>query len=172
MSDVHEYSGPPTGQQGWGPEEDQPEQPPAAGRNPIRDLRLAFVIGVLVLVVVFVVALVAGAGDSEPSRPAVPASSVRTVTYEVVGSARSVDVTMRTPSGTSQQSSVDVPLTRKGGGPMDFQMPAGSFAYLSAQNNGRSGTVTCRIRIGVSRVVSEVSSSGEYVIATCSGTVP
>lgn len=99
-------------------------------------------------------------------------SSVRTVVYEVEGTAKSVDITMESTSGTSQQSNLKVPLSSKSGSRgLTLEMNRGDFVYISAQNQGSSGSVTCRITVdGV--VVSTVTSSGGYTIATCSGTAP
>jgi hypothetical protein len=43
--------------------------------------------------------------------------------------------------------------------------------YLSVQNQNAAGSVTCRILLD-GMVVSENTSTGGYVIATCQGRVP
>lgn len=100
-------------------------------------------------------------------------STDREVLYEVEGTATSVDITMETPSGTSQGSNKKVPLASKDSGKrgISLTMERGDFVYISAQNQGSSGTVTCKISVdGV--VISKVTSSGAYTIASCDGTVP
>lgn len=99
-------------------------------------------------------------------------SSARKVVYEVEGTAKSVDITIETPSGTSQQQNLKVPLKSKDGHVgLRFEMERGDFVYIAAQNQGSSGTVTCRITVdGV--IVSKVTSSGAYAIASCDGSAP
>ncbi len=47
----------------------------------------------------------------------------------------------------------------------------GAFVYISVQNRGDSGSVTCSITVD-NVVVAENTSSGGYVIASCDGLVP
>jgi hypothetical protein len=54
---------------------------------------------------------------------------------------------------------------------MEFTGHSGDFVYLSARNNQEYGDVTCTIPVN-GRVLQTVTSSGAYVIASCSGTVP
>jgi hypothetical protein len=49
-------------------------------------------------------------------------------------------------------------------------MNDGDAAYVSAQNNGDHGTITCSIRVD-GEVVQTNSSSGAYAIVTCSGRI-
>lgn len=92
--------------------------------------------------------------------------ATRHVTYKVDGSARSADITYQTPSGSSQQNGVDVPLTKKSdhteGIEFDTSM---SFLYISAQNQG-GGTITCHILVDGIEVATN-TASGDYAIATC-----
>jgi hypothetical protein len=79
---------------------------------------------------------------------------------------------MESGTGTVQQNDKAVPLGTKSSGTrgISVTMMRGHFAYLSAQNTGASGTITCRITVdGV--VVSTNTSSGAYAIASCKGTV-
>ncbi|MFC9419921.1 MmpS family transport accessory protein, partial [Bacillus mobilis] len=99
-------------------------------------------------------------------------SGTRSVLYEVEGTAEAVNITYQKSTGMAQQSDLSVPLTRKGTSQrgITFSMNRGDFVYISAQNQGSSGTVTCRISVdGV--VVSTVTSRGGYTIATCDGTI-
>lgn len=85
------------------------------------------------------------------------------VVYSITGSAGSVSITQRNASGGTEQYDSSLPLSRS------FWIRPGSFLYISAQNNGDSGDVSCALtRSG--RTVQTASSSGAYVIATCSGT--
>lgn len=103
------------------------------------------------------------------SAPSLNVPPIRTVLYEVEGTARVVDITIKTATGIKQQSSVTVPMTTKGKRGMQLTFTSGSFVSIAAQNQGDSGTVTCRITVdGV--VVSENTASGAYTIATCDGT--
>ena len=112
-------------------------------------------------------ALVATSGcSSEEPEPAAP--KLVTVTYEVVGDLQSADVTMQTPTGTSQQT-VAVPIKNQSGGDgLSFKMREGAFAYIAAQNGDSDsyGPIQCRISVD-GRVVSENSSTGQFSIATC-----
>lgn len=100
-----------------------------------------------------------------------PTSSTVLVIYEVEGTATSADITYVTPSGMAQQVGVDVPLTMKDGTVgIRFVMPRGEFVSISAQNRG-GGTITCRIFADATQIAVN-TSSGEYAIASCDGSVP
>lgn len=111
-------------------------------------------------------------GNARPVQPAQPTAQptapiMHTVTYQIGGTGRSrVDLTYRNASGNSQQETINVPWS------IEFQAPAGQFVYLSGQLavKGKS-TVTCKILVD-GQVVEEAESEGEYVIASCSGSVP
>ena len=95
------------------------------------------------------------------------------VVYFVEGTATSVDITYVTLTGIRQQSGLAVPLmARSGSGPglRLGRVPAGTFVSISAQNQDERGTVTCRIEAD-GRVISQNTSSGAYVIASCEGSV-
>ena len=87
------------------------------------------------------------------------------VEYEVTGSASKVDVTYENEDGgTSQESDVSVPWS------YSFKGYSGDFVYISAQNQGETGSVTVTIYKNGS-VFKTSTSSGAYVIATASGTL-
>lgn len=98
-------------------------------------------------------------------------STVTTVTQEqadhpgkvkVVYSATGlVDVTMQSPSGTQQYGAVSNPT-------YEFWFSPGAFVYFSVQNQNDSGDVSCSVTSN-GRTVARNSSSGAYVIASCSG---
>lgn len=66
--------------------------------------------------------------------------------------------------GTSQYSDVAVPWSTS------FSSNKGNFVYISAQNQGQSGTVTVSI-ISNGTTFKTSTSSGAYVIATASGSL-
>lgn len=87
------------------------------------------------------------------------------VKYEVAGSASRVDITYENADGgTSQIGNAHVPWS------MTFSRKEGSFVYISAQNQGSSGSITVTIYRNGSRFKTS-TSSGAYVIATASGTL-
>lgn len=84
------------------------------------------------------------------------------VTYSVGGTASRASLTIANESGGTEQFTVSIPWSKT------FQVAPGSFLYLSAQNEGEFGTVTCKITSnGV--VVQSANSSGAYTLAGCSG---
>jgi hypothetical protein len=93
-------------------------------------------------------------------------SFVNKIKYEIAGSASSVDVTMEwSDGGTRQYSNVAVPAT------WEFKSWGyDGFVYLSAQNNGKSGSITCNI-YHRDKLFKTATSYGEYVIATVSGSI-
>ena len=97
------------------------------------------------------------------------------LSYDVEGQAPIVkepyaDVTMKTPSGTSQ-SSPDLPMKGKTATVpgLTLTFTAGDSVYLSVQNNGSTDDVTCRISTESGVVISENTSTSSYGIATCQG---
>lgn len=99
-------------------------------------------------------------------------SSTHVVTYKVGGTARTADITVARFDGqTMQHAGVDVPLHNGKTGADGLVMPgyrSGAFLYISAQNNGATGSITCEIWVDGVRVVSN-GSVGGYTIADCSG---
>jgi Mycobacterium membrane protein len=97
-------------------------------------------------------------------------SDMVSVLYEVEGTADSTTITLTTPDGgTSQLAERAVPLTlRDGTRGIPGHFPKGAFVYVSAQNMGPSGDITCRITVD-GKVISENTASGGYTIATCQG---
>lgn len=87
------------------------------------------------------------------------------VEYKITGSASQVDITYENEDeGTSQESNVSVPWT------YSFKGQPGQFVYVSAQNQGQSGSVTATINTDGEKFKSS-TSSGAYVIATASGSL-
>lgn len=137
--------------------------------------------GVALVVVVFVVGLIGAVTSGKSSSPPTSTGNSYTqlpnaaqpppvVTYEVTGAANGASVTYSTPTGT-QQHDVTLPMQNTKGGVVSFKADHGAFLYLSAQNQGDQGYVTCKIAVdGVT--LSENTSSGAYAIATCKGSMP
>ena len=98
-----------------------------------------------------------GNGDVEPVN--------HDVIYYVRGTASTVSLTYENESGnTEQKDGVELPWRKM------MSVEDGAFLYISAQNEQDSGSVVCEILVdGVK--MEEASSSGAYVIATCSGQV-
>ena len=100
-----------------------------------------------------------------------PSSATHTVVYTVTadgntGGGRTGMVTAQTDNGGTSQGTGALPFSDT-----LTSFHTGDFVYLSVQNQQPAGSVTCRIAVdGV--VVSENTSSGAYVIATCQGSVP
>lgn len=96
------------------------------------------------------------------------ARDTREVTYLLSGSATDADITIETPSGSTQRS-VRVPLINKAGtAGLIFTMPAGHFVYLSAQNSAGYGDITCVIEVD-GKTVAQNTATGGYAVATCEG---
>lgn len=88
--------------------------------------------------------------------------TTQSVTYRVTGTAKTVSVTIATPDGTSQHDGLAVPWV------MSNDYPPGAWLYISAQIEDGWGTVTATIEID-GEVYKTTTSSGEYVIASVSG---
>jgi len=86
------------------------------------------------------------------------------VRYRVVGA--HFDVTYANATGATEQQDQQVRRFER-----EFDVPAGAFLYLSAQNNDEDGGVRCLIDIDGERV-QYAASQGDYVIASCSASVP
>lgn len=85
------------------------------------------------------------------------------VRYEVTGSASTVDITYQNEDGgTSQLSDVTLPWS------LAFTGEALDFVYVSAQNQGETGTVTVTIYKDGEQFKTS-TSSGAYVIASADG---
>jgi hypothetical protein len=87
-------------------------------------------------------------------------STQLTITYRVTGNG-SADLTLENASGNTEQYTVGLPYSKS------FLVNPGAYLYISAQQTG-SGNVTCDI-LANGQVIETASSSGEYVIASCSG---
>lgn len=89
-----------------------------------------------------------------------------TVQYKITGTANSVDITLNNSTGgTEQYSNVSVPKT------YSYKYFEDSFLYISAQNQGQSGSVIASIYYK-DNLFKTSTSSGAYVIATAYGSKP
>jgi hypothetical protein len=115
----------------------------------------------------FVVILVAETAPG-PAARSVGAAVPVDVTYEVFGTATSAAVDVQRPTGT-QQVTATLPLMDKSGVQgLTMTFAPGSLVYVSAQNQGDSGTVTCRITVnGV--LLDEKTATKARSFATCTG---
>ena len=86
------------------------------------------------------------------------------VRYRVIGA--HFDVTYANATGATEQQDQQVRRFER-----EFDAPAGAFLYLSAQNNTEDGGVRCLIDVDGERV-QYAASQGDYVIASCSASVP
>ncbi len=87
-----------------------------------------------------------------------PVDDTRTVVYRIDGTASRASLTMRNETGGTEQGTHLVPWDDT------FTVAPGQFVYLSAQNEGDHGTITCTITSD-GQVVQTAESSGAYVIA-------
>ena len=84
------------------------------------------------------------------------------VIYKVSGSGGQASVTYQNAGGGTEQAEVALPWSQT------ITAPSGGFVYISAQNKGAYGSVTCEIDLD-GKVYKTSISTGEYGIATCSG---
>ena len=84
------------------------------------------------------------------------------IVYNLSGTAQGADVTYVTPDGNTEERS-DVALPMDG---LDYEIDPGGFLYLSAQNTGPSGTLTCTITEDGIEVARQTTSRG-YSTVTC-----
>jgi hypothetical protein len=89
------------------------------------------------------------------------------VTYDLTGRG-TVSVTLQNASGGTEQFETPLPYHLDLGPAGTFGGISG-FVYISAQLQD-TGTVTCQIKKG-DQVIQTATSTGQYVIASCSGSV-
>jgi len=113
-----------------------------------------------------------------------PQSSIKEVVYEVDGTAKYANLTLRNKEGGTEQNQVKLPFELK------FYAKSGQFLYLSAQKaratkkvlhafgdeqevvyDGVAGTVHVLIRVS-GAVLQEASSDAPHGIATAEGKLP
>ncbi len=89
-----------------------------------------------------------------------------TVKYEVTGTARRAGLTLQNDSGGTDQIEVSVPWSKS-----YHSFESRDFVYVSAQNDGETGTLSCAIYVDGRKVFSG-SANGAYAICTASGALP
>ncbi len=118
---------------------------------------------VLVVAIIAVIAIAVTLSSSNNPIKSTPTYSGPEIEYVVTGTAIAVDVTLNNAtSGTEQYSNVRLPVT------YSYTKFPDHFVYISAQNQGSSGSVTAQIFYKGS-LVKTSTSSGAYVIASVSG---
>lgn len=104
-----------------------------------------------------------------------PSSSTRNIVYKVTtardwGSCYWFDATYEMPNGTAQKSVSTCDGARSA--EVDRRTGArGDFVYLAVQNDKYAARIGCRIYVD-GALVFQTYSEGQYVIASCSGTIP
>lgn len=118
----------------------------------------------LVVIALLVLWLLIRGGSTPSSSPSSSYSTPTTykVVYKVTGTATRASLTYNNQQGGTEQKEVNIPWEGR------LTVKKGAFLYISAQNDGSTGSVTCEIWVNDVKW-KESTSSGAYVIATCSG---
>lgn len=122
----------------------------------------------------FLLLTVACSGTASPTTPAAGSHGSHTVVYQAEGAGTvSASYTWATDDGGTSQGDIDLPLQSQAddNGVELYRFKTGDSLYLSIQNSTDAGAITCRILVDGAKI-SEVTSSGGYKIATCTGRVP
>jgi hypothetical protein len=140
------------------------KNPPAPNPN---NRKVAWIIIslLILLICLFFGAALLNPGSKSSSTLSLPSSSERDVTYEITGSAQSVSVTLSNGDDGTEQGEYNLPFRKT------FKKKPYPFAYISAQNRGETGTVTCTIFVNGQKFKT-ATSSGAFTIADCNGSVP
>ena len=129
------------------------------------------ILAAIVAGILLVVWLLSQLSSPEPSsspyrtRPTSAPSSYL-VKYRVQGTGQQADVTYENEQGGTEQRDIPIPWVHT------LTMKSGSFVYLATQSHDdATRTITCEIWVD-GELYKTSSSSGKYVIATCSGRLP
>lgn len=95
-------------------------------------------------------------------RPGQPSFAGNTVTYEVTGTGTNASVTYTPPSGGMAQEDITLPWSK------DFDADIGDFLTINASTGMETAEITCTIKVN-GEVFKTVTSSGQFVFASCSG---
>jgi hypothetical protein len=156
--------------------QEEPQQPTETKTEPKQGLSQTATI-LIILVVIAIIFLFAmqslGSGKSSQSGGSSSGGSTyidrspttRKVKYSITGTTNSASLTLSNPDGGTEQYDVVVPWEKS------YSMYPGDFVYISGQNNRDHGSITCQNFVD-GNVMKESNSSGAYVIASCSGTLP
>ncbi|MEA3317371.1 MAG: hypothetical protein U9R54_05395 [Bacteroidota bacterium] len=93
-------------------------------------------------------------------------STSGTVKYEVTCSPSGFDITYENSSGNTEQKTIT-----SGSWATSFTGNQGDFVYVSAQADNENANITAKIYYK-GDIIEQASSSGAYVIATASGSLP
>lgn len=130
-----------------------------------KETNLAGLFWFFLIIVIFAIWAMAQ-GNTKPSKPSslnnYSAPSTYRVVYKISGTASRAFLTYQNEQGGTEQTEISIPW--KG----TLTVKEGEFLYISAQNQGDSGSVTCEIWVNDTKW-KESTSSGAYVIASCSG---
>ena len=88
------------------------------------------------------------------------------IKYEVTCTPRGFDVTYTNRGGNTEQK--DISGSRWS---TSFTGDQGAFVYVSAQAHNDNANITVKIYYG-GKIIKQAHSSGDYVIATASGSLP
>ena len=124
--------------------------------------------GLIALIVI--IAIIIGASSSKTTdTQTIPTYTGPEVIYEITGTAMSADVTLSNATGGTEQFS-NIQWSHVTGAPgyeYTYESFPASFLYISAQNQGESGSVTVNIYYE-GNLIKTSTSTGAYVIATAS----
>ena len=123
---------------------------------------LTAILLIVILGICVTIWLLAQLGSTSSSTPNYSEPTTFRVTYRVTGNASRASLTYENEQGGTEQIEVRIPWNES------MTVKRGAFLYLSAQNEGERGSVTCEIWVDNVKW-KESTSSGAYVIATCNG---
>ena len=140
---------------------------PVAQPNNAKGCIIGFLI-FFITVAIFTMLLFRGseklANSYTPSENSYTQPTTYSVTYKVSGSASEASMTYSNSSGGTEQKKTYIPWQTS------FTAEPSTFLYVSAQNQGDTGSVTCEIWVD-GELYKTSTSSGAYTIASCSGSV-
>jgi hypothetical protein len=144
----------------------KPSSPqPITTQQPAQQNKRSNLTAILLIVILGIcgtIWLLAQLGSTSSSTPNYSAPTTYRVTYKVTGTASRASLTYENEQGGTEQTEIRIPWQES------MTVKRGAFLYLSAQNEGESGSVTCEIWVDNVKW-KESTSSGAYVIASCSG---
>lgn len=118
----------------------------------------------LFIVLLAIAGLISGCSKEDDSSSST--SSSGTVKYEVSCTPSGFDITYKNSSGNTEQKDIS-----SGSWSTSFTGDSEDFVYISAQADNENATITAKIYYK-GNVIEQATSSGDYVIATASGSLP
>jgi hypothetical protein len=137
----------------------KPSSAPAVSTEPQKKKRSWIVWLLIVIGLLLCWLLSQGSGDTPSS---FSSGTTYEVIYKVTGTASRASLTYNNEQGGTEQTEIAIPWEKQ------FTVKRGEFLYISAQNEGETGSVTCEIWVDGNKW-RESTSSGAYKIASCSG---